>query len=317
MQENHPEITTIWLTQEDEVVDNLHCQRFYYKYSFKGIYYSLFARKFIYATGSTDISALVPKYGRESYQLWHGWPIKKLGLMSPETYPSANNAIRSIVSRLLVYRFNQYKIIFCHDKITQEILSKAFSIPTEKCVITGWPRFDRNRVSSLQSNSCLSEKKLILFAPTWHSDDSTQKNIDELTGATFSSFLQSNNYQLVIKLHPLERGIKCISSPNVRFLKESETIESHLRSSAIFISDFSSLLVDASINKDVYLFGKKLEEYKLNRGINEQYLTIYNNYFNFNANQLISAINNNKCIHFPVSLKDDTCLNIIELIKRT
>nr|WP_283104598.1 CDP-glycerol glycerophosphotransferase family protein [Shewanella olleyana] len=315
IQKNNPEINAVWLTQTRGAIDSLTDGKFYYKFSLKGIYYTFIAKNFIYATGSSDISPLVPLYGRHLYQLWHGWPIKKLGVTSPETYPSPAPLAKMLMTKLLAKKFKQYKLVFCHDSITKDILTEAFLLNAEQCSVTGWPRFDHKRKIELESKTNNKNCLTILYAPTWHTDETTSKNLQDLTSPKFITFLEKHNYQLLIKLHPLEKVTNTFKSKNIKLIKDGEAIEQYLAQSTIFISDFSSLLVDASITKPVYLFGTNLDDYKLNRGINSQYIQVYNDSFNHNAEQLINAIESNSVADFSVSLETNTCSRIIDKIK--
>ncbi len=315
VQQHYSEINAIWIVQNKTInVDTLYKDKFYYKYSLKGIFYTLVAKKFVYATGSSDISPLVPSFGRDKYQLWHGWPIKKIGLLSPETFPSSMPIVKSVIAKLLITRFDQYKYVFSHDKATELILSQSFSLPSHKVVNTGWPRFDKARPRPIVRNKPASIVT-ILYAPTWHTDNSTVINLKKLSSEAFQEFLSKNNYHLLVKLHPLEKNINIIETDNFMLVAKEDTVEQHLLSSDIFISDFSSLLVDASIDKEVYLFGHNLQSYIDSRGINKQYLNTYHDFFNDEVNDLIQSITHKQTVDFSVSLKKNTCKSIIEKIQ--
>lgn len=63
MQEQHPEIQTIWITSSRRLVKRLRALSYsaYYKYSLKGLYHSLTAGVYVSTVNSNHINFSLPE----------------------------------------------------------------------------------------------------------------------------------------------------------------------------------------------------------------------------------------------------------------
>ena len=79
MQEQHPEIQTIWITSSRRLVKRLRALSYsaYYKYSLKGLYHSLTAGVYVSTVNSNHINFFTS--GRVfNVNLWHGISLKAM-----------------------------------------------------------------------------------------------------------------------------------------------------------------------------------------------------------------------------------------------
>ncbi len=306
-------VTPIWLFNASENPSD-YPDGSVYKYSIKGIYIQLRAKVFFISTGMQDVGAFVPYFNRDIYVLWHGWPIKKILLHSPESYPSHNSLIKKATIILYRLQMAKYRAIFCHDEEMSKLFISAFQVNEKKCVVTGWPRLDKSYFQQIEKKR-VSRKKQIFYAPTWHSDKAiTINNLKNIYSLPMIRYLEKNGISLIIKLHPLDRDLECSISlhhKNITFTKKPA--QSLIEVSDVFISDYSSLIIDAYLlkNVQVILFGSNLNQYIIERGIYDDFLTIYQNHFINNTNGLIQQLKSNYQLSVP---QIKTCENSLENI---
>ncbi|PTP53375.1 hypothetical protein CWO05_12160 [Vibrio splendidus] len=271
-----PDITLIWLKSNPEhVVDSniISCT----KYSIRGVYYQITSKVFIVSTGLNDIGRMTPYFNCYYFNLWHGWPIKKIGLDSKETSPSKNKLISTLYNLLYTRSNQRYHAFFCHNLEQEKIFQEAFGISGEKTIVTGWPRL--RKINSTKISQ-------LTFAPTWHIDNKTTVKLIENVIQAFSR--QSSLEYLSICLHPFDREL--IEELNAEYNNENirfscgDTIE-NIEKSKLVISDFSSIIIDAAVSYDcdVILFYSDIDQYVRERGIYKEFLGLMNNHVDLNS----------------------------------
>ena len=264
---NRKDIKLVWLKSDSghNVDDNIiSCS----KYSLLGVYYQITSKVFIVSTGINDIGRLTPYFGCYYFNLWHGWPIKKIGLDSKETSPSTTNAINNLY-KFLYRRSNQrYSAFFCHNSAQAKVFQQAFGVAENKTIVTGWPRLK-------EVKSCKFAQ--LTFAPTWHTDSKTTVNLIDSVVMEFER--QSELEKLCVCLHPFDKGLITqlelkYKSNNITF-NCGDTME-NVKKSKVVISDFSSTVIDAMVtyNCEIILFHDNIKQYKNERGVYSEFYQI-------------------------------------------
>lgn len=220
--------------------------------SYKSIYlapvYFLIAKYCFYDCGTLKIKPSKKQY---VVSLWHGVPLKKIGLMLGEQS-----------SRL--DKYNDFSKILVPSKNWIDIYQQSFACTSEQIYINGFPRNDflfRPAYSKLNQLGINQQcEKSILWMPTFrssiggrYSDVESNKawdlpifnTIAEL--GEFNTFLAKTSTQLIIKLHPCSTFN--LNTPrnfsHIVFVKNSD-LNKHGIINYEFVACFDALVTDYS-----------------------------------------------------------------------
>ncbi len=207
--EHHPEIKTVWLSKNREVISILKKKGLNAapSYSLKAFAYSLRAGK-IFSTTGGEISLFFCN-GAEYYALWHGMPLKKI--LNDDTHSggiSTQSPLRKKSTDLLNSSFpwriftNQKKLYtVTNSEFFVPFLRTAFNIPDGKILQTGSPRCDAlfyNRREPLIDllREQFPDSRIILYMPTFRTA--------EWTGEVFNPFSEKYGFNFDKFLAELE-----------------------------------------------------------------------------------------------------------------
>ncbi|CNE80161.1 CDP-glycerol glycerophosphotransferase family protein [Yersinia kristensenii] len=246
---NHNDYKIIWLVESDCRTNDLDIN-IIKTGTFKSLYH-YFTSKYIITTHNEMIGT---KAASQIYiSLWHGMPLKKICYLGEfdnvgmEDY-SANRIATS--------------------EIMRSIISACFREKANNVYITGQPRNDflfQSRPINVTDKKSRINKKKIIYAPTFrenqtalqYSDGSAIKENNFLRVTDFNiealdAFLDENNAELFIKLHPFEEKtfISTELTNNITIIK-TETLHeinldiNHLLNKMdILVTDYSSIYFD-------------------------------------------------------------------------
>lgn len=162
--------------------------------------YPLVFAKNVVTTHETPIFS-----GNNNIQLWHGFPLKGLNYMSRYQNKKTQDLTHE--------NWKKYSLVTSYSKTYSTALGSCYGIPVSKFKITGMPRNDYlfERADFLNGRQGV---KKILFMPTFRSTKFGQLNGDDLNEFLnlpiecldrFKSFLDKNNIDLYVKLHPYQK----------------------------------------------------------------------------------------------------------------
>lgn len=166
------------------------------------------------------------------------------------------------------YDKNLSLIVTVSDLERESFLEDGYNYDENVIQTLGFPRFD---------NLTSSNKKQILFAPTWRIDLTNKKRLLEsqyyqtlnnfFNNEKLKNILEENNYSLVFKPHPeLEKYCDLLDIPeNVKISKE-ESYQELFRDSSILITDYSSIFFDFAYLKKAVIYYQKDEDYHYQEG---------------------------------------------------
>lgn len=255
--ENNKEYDSIYITR-DQYISNL----------FKYITLVSSARVVVTSHGCSKL-----KKSQTYIEVWHGVPLKKLGLPLGQ---------RNIA--------NGDKYISSSE--TYSTILNACMGSTAEYYITGFPRTDyffreNNKVLELFQKLNLKENnKKIIFMPTFRkalgrveSEIDREANVfgfNDTSVEEVNKFLELNNIEIIMKLHPAEESkykdsIKDLS--NIRLITKDDLLNNDLdiyeilRYSDALITDYSSVYFDyLLLNKPIIFLDTDINEYSNNRG---------------------------------------------------
>jgi CDP-glycerol glycerophosphotransferase len=258
----------------------------YYSYANRGLIervkflYHLITSKVIVVTHSP----FKLKRGQICIQLWHGMPIKGVGLKDAGEVKDRSEIIQ---------RAGKADYYVSSSNLYSSVMTSSFGINKSKFVYTSFPRLDILRGSSVRGKNFLnsifhSSDNIFAYMPTYRSLDAVragkQKSsewleniIDELK--VLNTWLLKNESYIVIKLHPYDEalisaeifdGIPNVSLVTLNDLQNNQIdFYSILSCCSCLITDFSSVIFDYLVlDRPIIRFSNDNKTYIENRSLN-------------------------------------------------
>jgi len=261
---NDTEFRVIWLYQGSLNMLNDHhlsipTSSFIRMYSLKGAFVSLRAKYFVVSHGTGDMG-LYKSSAKKVINVWHGTPIKGIGL-----YEKFSN------KRFISNEISYYDTFVTASHVEASCMISAWGIDHNKVVITGLPRNDcfftssRNIEPKILDKLGVKGKKLVLYSPTFRDNGCSvdffpyhDNKLDPLV-----KILKSNN--AVILMRPHQNDKKSISKlkkivsehPDVFFLLDQYTLSDINQITNyldVLITDYSSIYLDTLLNNVPVIF---------------------------------------------------------------
>ena len=213
---------------------------------------------------------------QKHYNLWHGMPFKAIGSMVE------NGGAGDVI---------QADYTLATSEVFQDIMSKAFSLPTERVMITGQPcndiLFFENKALEKLGIAKKKKKKVLLWMPTYRKSmvgsiredgdvnafgvvDIFENHFEELT-----ALLQAEGILLLIKPHPMD--VICqMKLKTTRYIKvfQNKDLDAAgvvlyelLAESDVLFTDYSSVFIDyLNLDRPIAFVCDDIESYAANRG---------------------------------------------------
>lgn len=206
-------------------------------------------------------------------QIWHALgAFKKFGYSILDQPEGSSSKIAH-----LMRMHKNYTYVFSSSEYTRPFFADAFHVDLSQVKVFPLPKtdllIDENHKQTIRQNIletypqlCQSDKKIIVYAPTFRKDDHVLYNaIKELIDV-----IDFNQYHLVLKLHPL----------TTFHIHDSRIIEDHQYTSLEFfhvanyiITDYSAVIFEASLlNKPLFFYAFDYEEYMRKRSMYIDYI---------------------------------------------
>ncbi len=280
---NHKEIDAVWIGDKDIVrklrEKNLPC---YFRYSLKGLWYSLTSKIYIVSSTPGDINFYLSG-GAFIVNLWHGVGVKACLWANPlhRKYKSSG-LLKNIVHYILCPHLyhKPYLVLSTSDDMTKAFFAPMFDIECSKCITNLYPRChfmmqDRQKIiehirkyetenylNIIQSFS--KYKKIIMYAPTFRDSEDDFINQSGIDFYDLNAFLASRNFLFILKLHPATKFNAQVINELSNILYLDSTFDSYLIMpfSDMLISDYSSIVYDYMLlGKQVEIFAFDFKRY--------------------------------------------------------
>jgi len=276
IKENHPDIRAIWLTRDAAIAKRVVQEggEAYLTNSLNGIYASLLAKNVIVSSGKRDVNYFFIN-GARWIQLWHGNPMKKIGL--DDKFSSAHSFFqKKIVASFFpfAYEYN-YHVVVSNAEIFTDKMASAFQVPREKVLETGCPRNDIFYSADKDPfNEHLREKfkdcKLAYYLPTFrnHHQSKSLFTLDDYNKEAVELFLKKENIVLVSKGHYVDNNLDAATEePTSRIINLSDEnvsdINFMLKDADLLITDYSGAYFDFLLTEKPLIFAAfDLEDYQ-------------------------------------------------------
>lgn len=235
--------------------------------SLRGFWVTARARVVVVAYGLGDVN---PYAVSDAFvvQLWHGIPLKRIGLDAPETFRSPVPVARRFVSRLLrlAYRRSSRRIdvLPAASHLVRGRLESAFGLPEERVVVTGEPRVDALSAGTPAQRRSLARQliaeavgaltdhtRAVLYAPTWRDGEPDPAVPSDEDWARIVETLERHDAVLLVRSHRLGAGeyVPPFGTDRVRALGADvlRDITPALPGVDALVTDYSSLAYDAGL----------------------------------------------------------------------
>lgn len=131
----------VWITRSEEIKDELTEQGYqvYFTWSLKSIWYHLRAGFHIIDQSAKDINAFFSVRSKR-INLWHGFPLKKVGTFMGGLAYSDRSSLGKLLSKITSRGFWADHYVLATSEFAAEIQGKIFGLVDEKVIISGYPR---------------------------------------------------------------------------------------------------------------------------------------------------------------------------------
>lgn len=270
---NDPDITKIVLFKDSGVpsLEGVNV-KFIDAESFKGAYYVARSKVILlgYSIAGLASYASLLTTRHSIVQLWHGIPLKRIGMLFPEeTFWPAETA--------------KYAATVCSSPSDKNFMEQVFS-PIDKSRVwqSGLPRndiilMDENKLpgdylAMLQDvRERVNGRRLVLYVPTWRIDSANRYDFSDKELADLDKVLEKYDAVLAIRGHSNVRANKLmdLQDNETRIIDVSNVPDVNilLRLTDVLITDYSSIYIDFLVTeKPILHFTYDLEEYYKERG---------------------------------------------------
>lgn len=241
------------------------------------------------------VSILKHKKSLKVIQIWHSMgTMKKFGYTTLNTVEGTK---RSVAVAMKMHR--NYDYIFASSDAYKEHLAKGFNCSIEKIITMPLPRLDllnseeyskliRRKIYKAYPE--LESKPIILYCPTFRKDE---REFERAVQKLISS-VDSEKYNLVIKLHPLSK-IKLRG--NVILAKEFSSFDM-IFVADYFISDYSCIIYEAAVrNVPLFFYNFDMELYEEGRGLAIDYYSELPGVISKDMDVIMEAIEEDRLNH--------------------
>ncbi|KJL44689.1 CDP-glycerol glycerophosphotransferase family protein [Microbacterium trichothecenolyticum] len=269
------------------------------KHSLRGLWRTARARVVVVTHGFGDVNRYAVS-GAFVVQLWHGIPLKRIGVDSPETLrvpgvvaaTPAAGAVRGLLRSMYRGAARRIRVIPAASHLVRGRLESAFALPDASVPVTGEPRVDvLSRGSAedrrVQARAAIGRAvprgglstRFVLYAPTWRDGAVDPAVPTTQEWSHIVDVLRHHDATLLVRSHPLGAGDYTPPFPTDRVhLLGSDLVADVtplLPGLDALVTDYSSLAFDASLVPLPTLFlAPDVEEYARRRGFYGTYADV-------------------------------------------
>lgn len=271
---NHKDINAIWVYKNKDLQSIIeeHNYKSVYAYSLKGLYLQLRSKVFVSSINSNDFIPFLITFKNYYVQLWHGSPIKNIGL---DIYPQ--NSFQYLKNKLRFSTIDNYNLIISPSSIFDKIFSTAFSSKKDRFFRGVYPRniglLDTSKKQTIKDALHIQSKYFYMYLPTHRGEGKifnkdTHPVVNIIPSLIkYNDLLKEHDITILIKPHYYEKelfsAIESCSNIKAMFDLSGYDLYDCLAVSDGLISDYSSVVFDFEITgKPIIYFPFDIEMYK-------------------------------------------------------
>lgn len=229
-------------------------------------------------------------------QLWHGIPLKRIGLDSPATVRSSilprSTIVRRVLTRMYRGATRRIRLLPAASHVVRGRLESAFSLSDQRVPVTGEPRVDvlsqgtaesRRETARAGLDAAVgplgASTLLVLYAPTWRDGAPDPAVPSASEWRTIVDVLSRRDAVLLVRSHPLGAGVYTppFATDRVRSLGSAVVadVTPLLPGLDALVTDYSSLAFDAALVPLPVLFlAPDVDAYARTRGFYGSYIDV-------------------------------------------
>ena len=311
VQDNDNSIRAIWFTNNKDVykeIENKYPGKVVMSPSFRASFLYLRAEQAVISFGYQDLCKMPWIPSIQVNQLWHGVPLKKIGLLRAKNKTDEDYGQSS---RLFLKWCGKVDRFFVASDYEKRNHSLSFDLPESCFRITGNPRNDR---LYSESSAADSDVTTILYAPTFRErGDGPGNHIrilmhPEMDEQSIHNFLKDNNCRLIVRPHWITQPYQ-YSSDRIQTISHAEEPDLYnlFSVSDILVTDYSSAFIDWLIlDKPVIFTPYDLEEYERKNGLLEEYHKLVPQPICRSPNEILTSLE--EAISYPDKHRDERML---------
>lgn len=285
-QNGHP---ALWLVGSDREAKDAaeHGIAHVRRDSIRGFWHTARGRVTVVTHGLGDVNRYAVS-GAFIVQLWHGIPLKRIGLDSPETVRSAilprSRWIRALLTALYRLTMREIRLLPAASHLVRGRLESAFAVPDGTVPVTGEPRVDvlsqgapesrRKAARDLIENAAgalSAQTRLVLYVPTWRDGEPDPTGPSGPQWRSLVSVLDAHDAVLLVRSHPLGAGQYAPDVPTQRVRPLGATLIADVTPALpaldVLVTDYSSLAFDAAlVPLPVLYLAPDVDAYERRRG---------------------------------------------------
>lgn len=242
---------------------NFKSRLLYILHMFRQMYHIATSKVVILDSYCISVSVLKHKRSLCVIQMWHAMgSYKKFAYSILDKKEGSSSKLAK-----LMRMHKNYDYVFASSKKASINFAEAFNVSMDKMKVFPLPRVDllldskninKTKKDILSKYPVLNNKKNILYAPTFRKKYNSKKDIYNLINS-----VDYDNYNLIIKLHPLSKIN--IDDPRVVVDHNFTSLEMGFVSDYI-ITDYSAVVFElALLKKPLYFYAYDLDPYINNR----------------------------------------------------
>ncbi|BDV30968.1 CDP-glycerol glycerophosphotransferase family protein [Microbacterium terricola] len=265
------------------------------KSSLRGFWRTARAEVVVVTHGFGDVNRYAVS-GAFVAQLWHGIPLKRIGLDSPETVRSRilprSLALRRLLAALYRGAAQRIRVLPAASHPVRARLESAFGLTDDRVPVTGEPRVDvlsqgtelerrlhARSAIDIASGPIDPAARLVLYAPTWRDGDPDPAVPTAAQWERIEGVLRRRGAVLLVRSHPLGAGEYSPPFPTerVRSLGSDRVsdVTPLLPGLDVLLTDYSSLAFDAAlVPLPVVYLAPDVEAYGARRGFYGAYADV-------------------------------------------
>lgn len=271
LKRQRPELTLVWIFAKEPTADvKASCPNWVLRNSPKYYYYMARARYWIF---NTRHPLILKKRRATTYlQTWHGTPLKRLGLDMEEVHMAGTTTEQ--YKKNFYQQAQEWDYLLSPNTYSSEIFKRAFGF-SGTLLESGYPRNDllyapdRNQQAETikRKLDVPSNKKVILYAPTWRDDEFVTKGQYRFNLQLDLQQMQERlgqDYIVLLRMHYLiaeHLDLDAYADFAYDVSSYGDIAELYLISD-LLITDYSSVFFDfAHLNRPMLFFTYDLEKY--------------------------------------------------------
>ncbi|HCX63924.1 MAG TPA: CDP-glycerol glycerophosphotransferase family protein, partial [Eubacteriaceae bacterium] len=273
IQEHHPDMDCVWSVEPSEA-STFKKMGIPYVKRFSPAWFFAMAKSKYWIT-NTRFPLWVEKPADTVYlQTWHGTPLKKLGMDIEEVFMPGTTTFQ--YKRNFYRESRNWDYLISPNRFSTNVFSRAYGLDREKIIESGSPRNDflvnnKNNQTILEKikrkRNLPTDKKIILYAPTWRDDEYFSKAKYRYNAALDLNKLKNalkDEYIVLLRMHYLVAdNVDLTGVEDFAYnVSDGDITELYLISD-LLITDYSSVYFDyAVLNRPMVFFMYDIDDYR-------------------------------------------------------